>query len=66
MLSNDPAKRISAQVSGGINRREEVELTQFDRPVLDIEGMTQRRRVRAENDMFQFSNNRGMDISEEM
>ena len=40
MLSNDPAKRISAQVSGGINRREEVELTQFDRPVLDIEGMT--------------------------
>ena len=44
MLSNDPAKRISANVSAGLNRRQEVELTQFERPVLDIEGMTNQHR----------------------
>ena len=44
MLSNDPAKRISANVSAGLNRRQEVELTQFERPVLDIEGMTSQNR----------------------
>ena len=43
MLSKNPAKRISAQMSGGLNRREEVELTQFDKPVLDIERLGKRR-----------------------
>ena len=62
MLSNDPTKRISAQVSAGLNRREEVELTHFERPVLDIEGLNSRSR----NEMMQYSASRGADISEEM
>ena len=44
MLANNPTKRISAQVSAGLNRREEVELTHFERPVLDIEGLNNRSR----------------------
>ena len=47
MLSKNPAKRISAQTSAGLNRREEVELTQFDKPVLDIERLGKRKQGRS-------------------
>lgn len=60
MLSNDPAKRISAQISGGLNRRQEVEMTQFERPVLDIEGLNSANRRRGGDSKV------GLDISEEM
>ena len=43
MLSMQPSKRISAQVSSGLNRREEVELTHYERPVLDIEKSSRRK-----------------------
>ena len=60
MLSTNPARRIPAKDVGGLNRREEHELTQFEKPVLDIERMG-RRRVK------EYSINRlGGDISEEM
>ena len=61
MLSNNPARRIPAKDVGGLNRREEHELTQFEKPVLDIERMGRRR-------VQEYSINRlgGGDISEEM
>ena len=57
MLSSNPAKRISAQTSAGLNRREEVELTQFDKPVLDIERLGKRKSGRG---------GLGNDISEDL
>lgn len=37
MLAMQPANRIGAAQASGLHRREEVELTQFEKPVLDIE-----------------------------
>ena len=60
MLSQNPAKRISAQMSAGLNRREEVELTQFDKPVLDIERLGNRKQGAPRNGLAPG------DISEEL
>ena len=75
MLTSRPAKRIPANnaTSGGmgLNRREELELTAFDKPVLDIERMGRRNREAAAA-ARDFSINRGTtaagfgDIDEEM
>ena len=74
MLTSRPANRIPANnaTSGGIglNRREELELTAFDKPVLDIERMGRRNREAAA--ARDYSINRGTtaggvgDIDEEM
>lgn len=37
MLSSNAHKRISGRTAGGVNRREEIELKKFEKPVLDIE-----------------------------
>ena len=59
MLSNNAQRRISSQKAGGINRREEIELKQFQKPVLDIEKLGKQKQ------MQQYSVNRGGDIDEE-
>jgi hypothetical protein len=65
MLDGRIGNRVSAATSGGINRRKEVELKSFRKPVLDIQRMSQQRRLRTgqNTEMQQY---RGGDIDEEM
>ena len=43
MLARNTHKKITARQADGLNRREEIELTQFDKPVLDIERTSRRK-----------------------
>jgi len=46
MLNSTQQRKISARTSAGANRQKEFELKQFKKPVLDINGMSQRHRSR--------------------
>ena len=47
MLTTRASNKISSQGTGGLNRRQEIELKHYEKPVLDIERINQRRRMNA-------------------